>query len=55
MDEPCVNKKVCGNGFIFRILYVDNILTIGNYIIYSSQSRFSSSRILFIKDMGEAD
>ena len=31
-DEPCVYKKICGSAFIFIVLYVDNILLIGNDI-----------------------
>jgi hypothetical protein len=30
MDEPCVYKKVSGNGVVFLILYVDDILLIWN-------------------------
>jgi hypothetical protein len=32
MDEPYVYKKVSGSGVIFLILYVDDILLIGNDI-----------------------
>jgi hypothetical protein len=32
MDEPCIYKKVSGSEVIFLILYVDNILLIGNDI-----------------------
>ena len=31
-DEPCVYKKVCGNAVIFLVLYLDDILIIGNDI-----------------------
>ena len=30
MDEPCVNKKVSGSIVTFLVLYVDDILLIGN-------------------------
>ena len=29
-DEPCVYKKTYGNVVVFLVLYVDNILLIGN-------------------------
>ena len=29
-DEPCVYKKVRGSAFVFLVLYVDDILIIGN-------------------------
>jgi hypothetical protein len=32
MDESCVYKKVSGSWVIFLILYVDDILLIGNDI-----------------------
>ena len=28
MDKPCVYKKISGSGFVFLILYVENILLI---------------------------
>ena len=31
-DEPCVYKKVSGSAIVFLVLYVDDILLIGNYI-----------------------
>ena len=31
-DEPCVYKKVSGNAVAFLVLYVDDILLIGNDI-----------------------
>ena len=31
-DEPCVNKKVSGSAVMFLVLYVDDILLIGNDI-----------------------
>ena len=31
-DEPCVYKKVSGSAIVFLVLYVDNILLIGNDI-----------------------
>jgi hypothetical protein len=32
MNKPCVYIKVSGSEVIFLILYVDDILLIGNYI-----------------------
>ena len=31
-DEPCVYKKVSGGAVVFLVLYVDDILIIGNDI-----------------------
>ena len=31
-DEPCVYKKVSENAIVFLVLYVDDILLIGNDI-----------------------
>ena len=31
-DEPCVYKKVSGSAIVFLVLYVDDILLIGNDI-----------------------
>ena len=31
-DEPCVYKKVSGSAIVFFVLYVDDILLIGNDI-----------------------
>ena len=31
-DEPCVYKKVSGSEIVFLVLYVDDILLIGNDI-----------------------
>ena len=31
-DEPCVYKKVSGSTIVFLVLYVDDILLIGNDI-----------------------
>ena len=28
MDKPCLYKKISGSGFVFLILYVENILLI---------------------------
>ena len=32
MDEPCVYKKTSGTAIIFLVLYVDDILIIGNNV-----------------------
>ena len=31
-NEPCVYKKVSGSGIVFLLMYVDDILIIGNNI-----------------------
>ena len=39
MDEPCVYKKHEENAVVFLVLYVDDILLIGNDIgVFYSQS-----------------
>ena len=31
-DEPCVYKKISGSAIVFLVLYIDDILLIGNDI-----------------------
>jgi Reverse transcriptase (RNA-dependent DNA polymerase) len=52
--ESCVCKKVSGSSVIFLILYVDDILLIGNdiSIFYSVKSLLS--RVFSMKDLGKA-
>ena len=33
MDEPCVYKKTSGTAIVFLVLYIDDILIIGNDIL----------------------
>ena len=39
-DEPCVYKKSSGNVVVFLVLYVDNILLIGNDVGYYLQLKY---------------
>ncbi|KAK8957726.1 hypothetical protein KSP39_PZI001286 [Platanthera zijinensis] len=53
-EEPCVYKKVSGSHVIFLILYVDDILLMGNDLSLMEQTRNSLKMIFSMKDMGEA-
>ena len=54
MDESCVYKKVSGSWVIFLILYVDDILLIGNDITLLSRVKIWLFKNFFMKDMKEA-
>jgi hypothetical protein len=54
MDEPCVYKKISGSIVLFLILYVDDILLIGNDIGAMSSVKIWLSNQFSIKDLGEA-
>jgi Reverse transcriptase (RNA-dependent DNA polymerase) len=53
LKEPCVYKKVSGSSVIFLVLYVDDILLIGNDILMFDSVKSSLSRIFSIKNLGE--
>ncbi|CAA0829982.1 Unknown protein, partial [Striga hermonthica] len=53
-DEPCVYKKVSGNAVAFVVLYVDDILLIGNDIGMLQSTRAWLSKQFSMKDLGEA-
>jgi hypothetical protein len=53
-EEPCVYKKVSGSHVLFLILYVDDILLMGNNITLMEQTKNSLKTIFSMKDMGEA-
>jgi Reverse transcriptase (RNA-dependent DNA polymerase) len=53
LKEPCVYKKVSGSSVIFLVLYVDDILLIGNDILMFDFVKSSLSRIFSIKNLGE--
>ena len=40
VDEPCVYKKTSGSAIVFLVLYVDDILLIGNDVPMLQSSRF---------------
>ncbi|KAL4324410.1 hypothetical protein GQ457_11G033010 [Hibiscus cannabinus] len=53
-DEPCVYKKFSGNIVSFLILYVDDILIIGNDIPTLQSIKTWLSSCFSMKDLGEA-
>jgi hypothetical protein len=53
-EEPCVYKKVSGSHIQFLILYVDDILLMGNEISLMEQTKSSLKTTFSMKDMGEA-
>jgi hypothetical protein len=53
-DEPCVYKKVSGSAVTFLVLYVDDILLIGNDVAMMSSVKVWLSKNFSMKDLGEA-
>ncbi|GAB2276181.1 hypothetical protein Dimus_039178 [Dionaea muscipula] len=53
-DDPCVYKKVSGSSVAFLILYVDDILLIGNDVGMLQSTKLWLSKQFFMKDLGEA-
>ena len=53
-DEPCVYKKVSGSQLTFLVLYVDDILLIGNDVSMKSFVKIWLIKTFSIKDLGEA-
>jgi hypothetical protein len=53
-DEPCVYKKVSGSIVVFLVLYVDDILLIGNDIPTLQQVKTWLGNCFSMKDLGEA-
>ncbi len=53
-DEPCVYKKVSGSAITFLVLYVDDILLIGNDFDMLTIINLWLSNTFFMKDLGEA-
>ena len=52
-DDPCVYKKVSGSIVIFLILYVDDILLIGNDIPTLQSVKTWLGNYFSMKDLGE--
>ena len=52
-DDPCVYKKVNESAIVFLMLYVDNILLIGNNVPLLTEVKGWLSGKFSIKDMGE--
>ena len=53
-EEPCVYKKTSGSAITFLILYVDDILLMGNDIPMLKQAKSSLKKVFSMKDLGEA-
>ncbi|GJS21393.1 retrotransposon protein, putative, ty1-copia subclass [Tanacetum coccineum] len=53
-DEPCVYLKANGSNVTFLILYVDDILIMGNNIPMLQDVKFYLGRCFAMKDLGEA-
>ncbi|XP_078165506.1 uncharacterized protein LOC144560202 [Carex rostrata] len=54
-EEPCIYKKTSGSALIFRVLYVDDILLIGNNIPLLQSVKSSLKSSFSMKDLGEAN
>jgi hypothetical protein len=54
VEEACVYKKVSGSIIIFLVLYVDDILLIGNDIPMMEAIKSSLRKSFSMKDLGEA-
>ena len=53
-DEPCGYEKVSGSKIVFLVLYVDDILLIGNDIPILQSVKIWSGNCFSMKDLGEA-
>ena len=53
-QESCVYKKESGSSLVFPILYVDDILLIGNDITMLESVKTSLKNSFSMKDLGEA-
>ena len=54
-EEPCVYKKTSGSALVFLVLYVDDILLIGNNIPLLQSVKSSLKSSFSMKDLGEAN
>ena len=54
-DDPCVYKKVNGQAVAFPLLYVDDILLMGNDILVLQTIKVWLSKKFSMKDLGEVD
>jgi hypothetical protein len=53
-DEACVYKKVSGSVVAFLVLYVDDILLIGNNVPFLNKVKDYLKSKFLMKDLGEA-
>nr|GEY35006.1 hypothetical protein [Tanacetum cinerariifolium] len=54
LDEPCVYQKASGSNVTFLILYVDDIIAIGNHIPSLQSVKEYLGKCFVMKDLGEA-
>jgi hypothetical protein len=54
IERPCVYKKVSGSAVVFLVLYVDDILLIGNDITMMEVIKTSLRKSFSMKVLGEA-
>ena len=54
VDEPCVYKKISGSAVVFLVLYVDDILLIGNDVPTLQNVKAWLGKCFSMKDLGEA-
>ncbi|GKB12126.1 retrotransposon protein, putative, ty1-copia subclass [Tanacetum coccineum] len=54
LDEPCVYQKASGSNLTFLILYVDDIIIMGNHIPSLQSVNNYLGKCFSIKDLGEA-
>ncbi|GKF17156.1 retrotransposon protein, putative, ty1-copia subclass, partial [Tanacetum coccineum] len=52
-DEPCVYKRASGSIIIFRMLYADDILLMGNNISMPQDVKSWLGKCFAMKDLGE--
>jgi len=53
-EEPCVYKRASGSAVVFLVLYVDDLLLIGNDIQMLEATKSSLGKSFLMKDLGEA-
>jgi hypothetical protein len=54
VEETCVYKKISENAVVFLVIYVDDILLIGNNIPMMEAVKYSLRKSFSMKDLGEA-
>ncbi|GJV69575.1 retrotransposon protein, putative, ty1-copia subclass [Tanacetum coccineum] len=54
LNEPCVYRKASGSNLIFLILYVDDIILMGNHIPSLQEVKDYLGKCFSMKDLGEA-
>ncbi|GJW50967.1 retrotransposon protein, putative, ty1-copia subclass [Tanacetum coccineum] len=53
LDEPCVYQKASGSNVTFLILYVDDIIIMGNHIPSLQSVKDYLGKCFAMKDLGE--